>query len=213
MPRVVASTIRAYDVRKLTRSAQFNPATEYIKDGLVEDPDGLADPKARTKAKDGLSERGFTHVPASGTHGGVIAEGGVRREATLGLAALRQLHVGDDAEKTLALRRYVLGLALVALTHPADPYLRQGCLLVRDPDKADDCEFVAVLPTGTREPLSITLDDALAYARAAAEAFGVGEDRTVDFDKDRARREVAGESGSQKKKGSKKAKKKAKGSA
>ena len=30
VPRLIASTIRAFDVRKLTRSAQFVPATEYV---------------------------------------------------------------------------------------------------------------------------------------------------------------------------------------
>jgi hypothetical protein len=33
----------------------------------------------------------------------------------------------------------------------------------------------------------------MAYAKKAAEAFGVGESKTVDFDKDRAKRDVSGE--------------------
>ena len=37
LPRLVASTIRAFDVQTLTRSAQFNPATDYIGVGLLED--------------------------------------------------------------------------------------------------------------------------------------------------------------------------------
>src|SRR5712671_4780775 len=37
VPRLVASTIRAFDVTRLRRSAQFNPATEYITDQLLED--------------------------------------------------------------------------------------------------------------------------------------------------------------------------------
>src|SRR5882757_5258614 len=35
LPRLVASTIRAFDVKRLRRSAQFNPATEYITDKLL----------------------------------------------------------------------------------------------------------------------------------------------------------------------------------
>jgi len=37
LPRLVASTIRAYNVRKLTRSAQFNPATEFVNDNLLDE--------------------------------------------------------------------------------------------------------------------------------------------------------------------------------
>ncbi len=184
LPRLIASTIRAYNVRKLTRSAQFNPATEYVNDGLLEEP-----PDNATRKE--YSERGFIHVPATGTPGGVIAEGGVRRDATLGLAALRLLHAGKDEAKTLALRRYILGLALVAFTRSPSGYLRQGCTLVLDPDQAS--QFVEVHADGKRVPCTITHDAALAYAADAARTFGVGESRTVDFDKERARKDVKGE--------------------
>ena len=184
LPRVIASTIRAFDVRKLTRSAQFNPATEFVNDKLLDEPTDKA-------TKDAYAERGFIHVPASASHGGVIADGGVRRDGTLGLAALRLLRVGKDQEKTLALRRYILGLALVAFTHNPSGYLRQGCLLVIDPSKPR--EFVEVHPTGDRKPAKITHDDALNYASKAAEAFGVGENKTVEFDKERAKKDVKGE--------------------
>jgi CRISPR-associated protein Csb1 len=210
-PRLVSSTIRAFDVRKLTRSAQYNPPVPYLDDELLEEPGDLRDSENRVKTKHPFAQRGFTHVPASGTHGGVIAEGGVRRDATLGLAALRQLFVGSDEERTLALRRYVLGLALVALTRPVSAYLRQGCLLVRDPDRAKECEFGEVYPSGKRSAAKITDDDAIAFAKQAASAFGVGENRTVDFDKARAKNEVAGETDSQTAKKARKAKKTAKG--
>lgn len=187
LPRVVASTIRAYNVRKLTRSAQFNPATEYVNDKLLEEP-------ADKGTKDAYSERGFIHVPATGSHGGVIATGGVRRDATLGLAAIRLLLAGTDEQKTLALRRYILGLAMTAFTYAPGGYLRQGCLLVADPSKAKEREFVEVHPTGERKPCTITHDKVLQYASEAAKAFGVGASRTVDFDKARALRDVKGES-------------------
>ncbi|MDP1797733.1 MAG: type I-U CRISPR-associated RAMP protein Csb1/Cas7u [Planctomycetaceae bacterium] len=183
LPRVVASTIRAYNVRKLTRSAQFNPATEYVNNGLLPEPD--------KSTKDAYAERGFIHVPATGSHGGVIADGGVRRDATLGLAALRLLSAGKDEKKTLALRRYILGLALTAVTHNPANYLRQGCLLVLDPDRPR--EFVEVYPSGERKPAAITHDAALKYATEAAKAFGVGESKTVDFDKGRAVKDIKGE--------------------
>ncbi len=183
LPRVIASTIRAYNVRKLTRSAQFNPATEYVNNKLLPEPTDKA-------TKDAYAERGFIHVPASGSHGGVIADGGIRRDATLGLAALRLLQASESA-KTLALRRYILGLALVAFTANTSAYLRQGCMLVLDTDKPR--EFVEVHPTGERKPIGITQADALKYATAAAEAFGVGASQTVPFDPVRATADVSGD--------------------
>ncbi|MGP0067683.1 MAG: type I-U CRISPR-associated RAMP protein Csb1/Cas7u [Isosphaeraceae bacterium] len=198
LPRLVASTIRAFNVKRLRRSAQFVPATEYVADKLLEEP-------ADKTTKDAYAERGFIHVPASGSPGGVVAEGGIRRDATLGLAALRLLFAGKDEKKTLALRRYILGIALTAFTRNPSGYLRQGCLLVLDPNPKEAREFVEVLPTGERKPAKFTHDEALAYAIAAAKAFGVGEDKTVEFDKDRAKKDVMGE-GETKTKG-KKAKK------
>lgn len=191
LPRVVASTIRAYNVRRLSRSAQFNPATEYVNDKLLDEP-------ADKATKDAYAERGFIHVPASGSHGGVIADGGIRRDATLGLAAVRLLAAGKDAEKTKALQRYILGLALVAFTHNPAGYLRQGCLLVRNPEKAAENEFVEVLPTGERIAVKLTHDDALAYASATATAFGVGRNTTVPFDTKRAKDDVSGQGNTKK---------------
>jgi CRISPR-associated protein Csb1 len=184
LPRLIASTVRAFNVRKLTRSAQFVPATEYTNEGLLDKTDDK-------KLNDAYAERGFVHVPASGSHGGVIADGGIRRDATLSLAALRLLSAGNDQTRTLALRRYILGLALTAFTHPPATYLRQGCNLVQDPDKAR--EFFEVHVDGTRTPVKISHADALAYASAAAKAFGVGTSRTVDFDTKLAARDVKGD--------------------
>jgi len=45
LPRLIASTIRAFDVRELKRSAQYVPAAEYVKSGLLEE---AATRKART---------------------------------------------------------------------------------------------------------------------------------------------------------------------
>lgn len=185
LPRLVASTIRAFNVRKLTRSAQFIPAAEYVATELLEEP-------TDKKARDAYAERGFIHVPASGSHGGVIADGGIRRDATLSLAALRLLSC-KDKERTLALRRYILGLALVAFTAPPSGYLRQGCNLVRDPEPKKPNEFVTVYGDGRREPVDVNHESALAFANAAAEAFGVGQDRNVLFDKELAKKDVKGD--------------------
>jgi CRISPR-associated protein Csb1 len=186
LPRLVTSTIRAFDVKKLNRSAQFNPATDYIALGLLEDT-------ADKKIRDEYSKRGFIHVPASGSHGGVIASGGIRRDVTLSLAALRLLSVRDDADQTLSLRRYILGLSLVALTAPPQTYLRQGCNLVPDIDRPRTLTLVHA--DGTRDnEFKITHEGALAYASDAAAAFGVGASETVKFDPDLAKKDIAGES-------------------
>jgi CRISPR-associated protein Csb1 len=184
LPRLVSSTIRAYDVRRLTRSAQYVPATEYVAQGLLDEPSDKA-------TKDAYAERGFIHVPASASHGGVIATGSIRRDATLSIAALRLLAVPAEKEKTLALRRYILGLSLVALTSTSSAYLRQGCNLVPDFDKPR--EFKLVHADGKRKDANVLHADALLFATAAAKAFGVGDNRTVEFDKDLAKRDVAGD--------------------
>lgn len=151
----------------------------------------LLDEPADKSTKDAYAERGFIHVPAAATHGGVIAEGGVRRDGTLGLAALRLLRTGKDEASSLPLRRYILGLSLVAFTYNPSGSLRQGCLLVLNPDQPR--EFVEVHPDGKRTPCSISHDNALKFATEAAKAFGIEKDRTVEFEKDRAKKDVKGE--------------------
>lgn len=184
LPRLVASTIRAFDVQKLTRSAQFNPSADYIGLGLLEDTQDK-------KTKDAYAERGFIHVPATGSHGGVIAKGGIRRDVTFSLAALRLLAAGDEVTKTLNLRRYVLGLSLVALTAPPATYLRQGCNLV--PDIDNPRKVTLVNADGSREEFKLTHEQAIAFAKIAAKEFGVGESQSVKFDSDLAKKDIAGE--------------------
>ncbi len=184
IPRLIASTIRAFDVVRLTRSAQFNPAADYIGLGLLEET-------ADTKIRDSYSERGFIHVPATGSHGGVFAKSGIRRDVTFSLAALRLLAAGDDERQTVALRRYVLGLALVALTAPPQTYLRQGCNLVPDVDHPRTVTLVHA--DGRRATLELTSAQALSYAKTAADEFVVGQSQTVKFDPDLAKKDIAGE--------------------
>lgn len=184
MPRLIASTIRAYNVRELTRSAQYVPATDYVGSALLDEP-------ADKTTKDAYAQRGFVHVPATGKPGGIIAKGGIRRDATLALAALKLINAGADAVATLKLRRYILGLALTAFTHLSAGYLRQGTILVLDPDKKN--EFVEVYPNGKREPATLTHEIALGYAKATAKAFGVGGNRTEKFDLERAKKDIKGD--------------------
>jgi CRISPR-associated protein Csb1 len=188
-PRLVASTIRAYDVRLNTRSAVYVPPVDYAElEVFSEEEKKKAEIEGVKKSP--LAQRGFVHVPASGSHGGVTARE-VRRDATLSLAALRLLNgKGDDERK---LQRYILGLSLVALTAPGATFLRAGCDLVPDVDRPR--EFTLVGSDGKRDNLNLTHGDALTFAAAAAEAFGVGEGKTVPFEKNLAKLDVKPEEG------------------
>ena len=201
LPRLIVSTIRALDVRPLTRSAQYVPAANYVDEDLLEEPADLKDAQGKVKGKHPFAQRGFVHVPASGSHGGVIATGGIRRDASLHLVALRNLCAGKEA-KTVELRRYVLGLALTAFTYSPSGYLRQGCNLVVDNERPR--EFVEVYGDGRRDNATLKHEEALEYARTAAKEFGVGPNQTVEFDKDLAKKDVSdGEAGGKTKKAKK----------
>lgn len=186
LPRLIAATIRAFDVRRLTRSAVYLPAVDYVGAGLV--PEDLDTGKGKDNP---LAQRGYKHNPASAAHGGVIASAGVRRDVTFSLAALRLLSAGDDEAQTLVLLRYVLGLALVALTAPAQTYLRQGCNLVPDADHPHTVTLVGA--DGTRELITLDHATCLAFARLAAEAFGVGQSSIEKFDPELAKKDLSGD--------------------
>lgn len=190
LPRLVSSTIRAFNVRPLKRGAVYIPPVDYTALGVFSEEDKE---KAEGDPKNPLAKRGFVHVPASGTHGGVIATGGIRRDATLSLSALRLLSIAHDPRKTLPLQRYILGLALVAFTYSPIGFLRQGCNLVLDPDKPR--EFHEVYRDGRRITATVTHEEALAYAQLAAREFGVGSNREVPFDKERAKKDVKPDEG------------------
>lgn len=190
LPRLIASTIRAYDVRKLTRSAQFWAGGSSAPNPIYDNP-SLLGPIADKNDKDSRSTAGFTHVPSTGAHGGVIADGGIRRDAVLALSALKLLRA-ETPENTTKLRRYILGLALVAFTKLPLEYYRQGTILVLDPDPEKRREFKSVKTDGTRTDAAITHEAALAYAQGAATDFGVGESKTVPFDAAKAKTELKG---------------------
>lgn len=181
LPRLVQSVIRGWDVDELHRSAQYNPALDYAALDVFSEEDKQ---KAEGKAESPLAQRGFVHVPATGAHGGVVARGPIERIVTVNLVALRRLG-GDNAQN---LRRYILGLSLVAATEPLDGFLRQGCLLV--PDENGPAEWVAVARDGVRTSVGLSPAVALDYAKAAANKFGVGPDRPVTFKKELAQADL-----------------------
>lgn len=246
LPRIVQSVIRAWNVEKLSRSAQYSPSIDYAElevftEAEKEKQEG--DPKSL------LAQRGFVHVPATGTHGGVIAKGGIERQVTVNLIALRRLEgkatedtkkvhgklseleskngaaaealrlfleekytevaekirklEGENGELIEALqklekakavtnnklRRYVLGLSLVAATAPLDPFLRQGCLLVPDPDPDETAKWSLVERNGKRTAVDLNGQTALSYAKTAAKAFGVGPSHRLSFSKELAKKD------------------------
>ena len=181
LPRVVQSVIRAWDVDELRRSAQYNPPLDYAELDVFSDTDKE---KQGGDPKSPLAKRGFVHVPAVETPGGVVARGPIMRDVTVNLVALRRLG-GDSAE---TLRRYVLGLSLIAATAPLDPFLRQGCMIVPDPDRP--AEWSLVDRAGARTSVLLTEQAALDYAAKTAKDFGVGPSRTLIFSKARAREDA-----------------------
>lgn len=174
-PRIVQAVVRAWGVSELKRSAQYTPALEYDAQGVFDATD-----KAKAEkegAKSPLAQRGFVHVPASGTHGGITAER-ILRDVTLNLVALRRLQSGENSAD---LRAYILGLSLVAAAEPIDPFYRQGCILV--PDDQAPSEWTLVHRDGRRETVVLAPGAALAFAESAARTFGVAQPRAYAFDK------------------------------
>ncbi|MCC7409726.1 MAG: type I-U CRISPR-associated protein Cas7 [Phycisphaeraceae bacterium] len=188
LPRLVASTIRAFDVQRLTRGAVYVPPLNYVGMEVFTEEE---QEKAAGDAKNPLSKRGFVNALASATHGGVIAKGGIRRDLTFSIAALRLLAAGGDEAQTLTMRRYVLGLSFVALTAPPQTYLRQGCNLVSDIDNPRKSTLVNA--DGSRKDFTLTHEQAIAFAKLAAKEFGVGDGQSVQFDSNLAKKDIVGE--------------------
>jgi len=169
LPRIVRSVIRAYDVKVLHRSAQYETIAGEMLEGV--------DVEVTTKGP--KAELGLAHVPAAWTHGGIQVFGEVRRDAILKLATIRALTAKDE-KSAAKLQRYLLGLALVSFTATPETFLREGCELVTSPTRA--VEWKLVRNDGTREDGMIEHDLALSFATASAEDFGVRNRQSVIFD-------------------------------
>lgn len=175
--RIVRSTIRAYNVTKAKRSATYQAAYDYTGNGMI----GLDHDKGSGK-NNPLSQEGFKYALATGTHGGVLVRGEIRQEAIINLVALRTVTADIN------LKRYLLGLALVALSYRDQQCfnLREGCLL-RAASKDDyDGTWKSVNFDGTDAPATITHDIALAYATAAVGKMTFEAPEPDEFDKETA---------------------------
>lgn len=183
LPRLVQSVIRAWDVQELTRSAQYGPPVDYTALDVFDDDDKA---RAEGNAKSPLAQRGFVHVPSGEGPGGIIARGGISRDVTVNLIALRRLSEGsaDGA----ALRRYILGLTLIAAIAPQDGFLRQGCLLVPDPDQPTN--WMLVDRQGHRRAVAVDKATVFGFAKQAASTFGVAPGRRIAFDPKAAKKDL-----------------------
>ena len=141
-------------------------------------------------SKDLRAKCGFTHVPATGSHGGVLARGSIVRDVTVNLIALRRLKGKDDGDQdnSMALRHYVLGLALLAANAPLDGFLRAGCLLTQDPEHPSQWESVE--RSGKRKPVKLDEEEIRKFAKQSAETFGERKDKNYKFDKKLANEDI-----------------------
>lgn len=173
LPRLIKAEIRATNVQLCTRSAQFNPAIDYVGAGVVDEALDKG-----SGEKNPLGAEGMKHVPAPRAAGGVRVLGDIKRTVRVNLVALRDLQAfktnGEfDKVTTGQLQRYVLGLALVAATHPLQLNLREGCLLCEIDDEKKKTSFKLVRTDGKEDDAQVGKSEAEAYAeKAAKELFG-----------------------------------------
>ncbi|MCL4290409.1 MAG: type I-U CRISPR-associated protein Cas7 [Thermoleophilia bacterium] len=180
-PRLVRSIIRAWDVEPLHAAAQFNSVWKLLDERQQEELK-----KEEQATKTDLSVKGLNDAPATFRKtkspqyrdgspnaearvlGGVLVNGRIERYVTVNLVALRGLR-GANEKQTDAIRRYLLGLSLVAATADIELFLREGCLL-RYAEDGD--QWFAVPRRG--EPTQIknlTAEMALTYAETGATHF------------------------------------------
>ncbi len=140
-PRLVRSVIRAWNVEMFHAAAQFNSVWKKLDELQQKDlkkeaekkkvdlsVKGLADAPATFRKTKVPQYRDGAPNPDARVLGGVLVKGPIEREVTVNLVALRGLR-GAEGDETKHLRRYLLGLTLLAATHEMDLFLREGCLL------------------------------------------------------------------------------------
>ncbi|MDT4896438.1 MAG: CRISPR-associated protein Csb1 [Acidobacteriota bacterium] len=190
--RVLSSVIRATNVSYLTRSAQFDAVFDAKQ--MFEDKEYK---EYGTGNNNALSAIGLQDAPAAGTHGGVRVFGVITRRTQINLVGLRALAVTNEKgeikeDETMKLRRYLLGLALVAARCQTSYNLREGCLLTRVSEKA-----TAVYSDGKRPTFKWDLKTVWDYAQAAAQEFDATlqsrQPREIQFEVPKVRAKVESE--------------------
>lgn len=201
LQRIIKASVRAENVRPLTRSATFIPAIDYVGVGAVK-----AELNVGESDNNPLSSEGMLHALASQTLGGVrlIDPKLLVRTIKINLVALRQLKAiadsgnppavppkdaneeqkqtyaeqvnkfeadrkkatDDTRIRTEALRKYILGLALVAATCDPDLNLREGCNL-----RIVDDQFSLIRHRKSDDPIKLDATEVRTFADKAARAF------------------------------------------
>jgi CRISPR-associated protein Csb1 len=177
-PRIVRSIIRAYNVKDIKRSATYRAAYEYTDNGIIKPELDVGSGK-----KNPVSQEGLKFSLATNSHGGVRVMGELRQEALINLVALRSLT--DD----LDLRRYLWGLAALALSYrdPKAFNLREGCLLKAASSEDSEGRWQKVFADGRpSESIPMTHQELLECAKAAAKSFGVVDAKADEFDQETA---------------------------
>jgi CRISPR-associated protein Csb1 len=179
--KLVRSIIRAWDVEPIHAAAQFNSVWKLLDE---EQQDELKKEAKAQKVK--LSRKGLADAPGvfrqkikvqqyrddapnpeARVLGGVRVNGRIEREVTVNLVALRGLRGADDAE-TEAIRKYLLGLSLMAATADLELFLREGCLL-RYAETGD--AWYEVPRRGEPTKVALSAETSKGYAEAAAGHF------------------------------------------
>lgn len=181
-PRLVRSVIRAWDVEPLHAAAQFNSVWKLLDDEQQEEL------KKEAKAKKTeLSEKGLADAPATFRKtkipqyskdtglpnpdarilGGVRVNGRIEREVIVNLVALRNLRGASESDTT-AIRKYLLGLSLMAATADIELFLREGCLL-RYAENGDT--WYQVPRRGEPTQVAVEVDKLKEYVSNAANYF------------------------------------------
>lgn len=198
-PRLVRSIVRAWGVNPLHAAAQFNSVWKLLDDEQQEELEkeakarkvklsekGLADAPATFRkvsqgaAKNMLEFRDGLPNPERRVLGGVVTSGPIERDVTINLVALRSIQAGGD-EATSRVRRYLLGLALIAATADTDLFLREGCNLCL----GDEQSWKAVPRRGEKKPVDLTSGTAQgvinAYATSAAKMLKPSWPKTLVY--------------------------------
>jgi len=164
-PRLVRTTIRAWNIETIHAAAQFNSVWKLMDDAQKKE---MEDAAKKNKVK--LSEKGFADAPAifrKGSKvpeyingapnperrvlGGVLVTGHIERNTTINLVALRNIY-GETAETTQQIRQYLLALAIIAAGAELDLFLREGCHL----RYADEDQWMEIPRRGEPTPIDLT---------------------------------------------------------
>lgn len=165
--RALGFTVDAFGVTTVRdRAAQYKASIDPETKAALK-LNGDDDKKATKK----MSEEGFNDIPSFDEKKGGVIAGEIVRRGVLNVQTLRK--------GTEDMQAYLLGLGLVMLTYPLVHDYRQGAFLVPDPNRPAKLELV--YRNGQREAVSIAHEEALAFARDAAAAFGVGANQRFEL--------------------------------